>query len=89
MLLGVFGPWQIIAILTLLVVPVIILIAVFSSRAKHKAKAETLDSVRHQDNRKDETKYDKLEKLNKLRESGALTDEEFEAEKKKILNQSL
>lgn len=31
-------------------------------------------------------KYDELEKLNALRQSGAITDEEYEAEKKKILN---
>jgi cytochrome c biogenesis protein CcdA len=30
-------------------------------------------------------KYDNLEKLQKLKESGALTDEEFEKEKQKIL----
>ena len=30
--------------------------------------------------------YKKLEELNRLRQSGALTDEEFEQEKQKILN---
>ncbi len=85
MTLGVFGPWQIIAILIFLVVPVVILVIVFASRAKHKAKADTLDSIRTQENKKDQSKYAELERLNKLRESGALTEEEFEAEKKKIL----
>ncbi|WP_241311649.1 superinfection immunity protein [Chryseobacterium arthrosphaerae] len=31
-------------------------------------------------------KYEKLEKLNSLRSSGAINEEEFETEKKKILN---
>jgi hypothetical protein len=66
-------------------VPGIILIIVFASRAKHKAKADTLDSVMEQQNKKEQSKFDELEKLNKLRESGTLTQEEFEAEKKKIL----
>ncbi|MCI5055717.1 MAG: DUF4870 domain-containing protein [Flavobacteriales bacterium] len=32
------------------------------------------------------SKYDKIEQLNKLKKEGAITDEEFEAEKKKILS---
>lgn len=85
MTLGVFGPWQVIAILFFLLVPGIILIIVFSSRAKHKSKAETLDTVRKDSQKKSDSKYDQIEKLNKLRESGALSDEEFETEKKKVL----
>lgn len=85
MILGVLGPWQFIVISLLLVVPIVILVVVFSSRAKHKAKAETLDSLHKDSRRKEDSKYDQLEKLNKLKESGALSEEEFEAEKKKIL----
>ncbi|GAB5416644.1 MAG: hypothetical protein Crog4KO_21330 [Crocinitomicaceae bacterium] len=86
MTLGVFGPIQIIVILFFVIlIPGVVLIIVFSSRAKHKSKAETLDTVRKDTRKMSDSKYDQLEKLNKLRESGALTDEEFEAEKKKIL----
>ena len=85
MLHGVFGPWQIITVLFLFVVPLVIVILVFTSRAKHKARAETLDSVINESKSKSDVKFDQLEKLNKLRESGALTEEGFQAEKKKIL----
>jgi len=87
MLHGVFGPWQIITVLFLFVVPVVIVILVFTSRAKHKARAETLDSVIKESKSKSDAKFDQLEKLNKLRESGALTREEYDKEKKKILGQ--
>ena len=85
MLHGVFGPWQIITVLFLFVVPLVIVILVFTSRAKHKARAETLDSIRKDATSQNDSKFERLEKLNKLRESGALTQEEYEREKKKIL----
>lgn len=34
----------------------------------------------------DEEKFDKLERLNKLKQDGALTEEEFNREKARILN---
>lgn len=37
--------------------------------------------------KKTDDKYDKLEKLGKLRDDGILTEEEFQKEKKKILNE--
>lgn len=85
MLLGILGPWQLLFMLILLVIPIIVLIVIFASRAKHKARAETLNTVIKESKSKSEAKYDQLEKLNKLRESGALTQEEYEKEKKKIL----
>lgn len=88
MTLGVFGPWQIIAILIFLIVivaPIVVLIVVFSNRAKLKAQGETLDAVSQQNQKKEQAKFDELERLNKLRKDVALTDEEFEVEKKKIL----
>ena len=86
MILGVFGPWQMLAILFLfIIVPGVVLLIVFISRAKHKSRAETLDSVLKSNQTQQDEWYEKLEKLNKLKQSGALTEEEFEAEKKKIL----
>lgn len=107
-ILGVVGPWQLMAVLLFLGGIVVGIIAIFSSRAKHKARAETLDqlnssnrglsrtsSKREDSSRRNEMgvegkvrntdSLEKLERLNKLKESGALTEEEFNSEKKKII----
>jgi len=56
-----------------------------NKNTKNKAKADTLDSIVKTQNKNSIDPLDKIERLNKLRESGALTQEEFEKEKKKIL----
>lgn len=87
MILGVFGPWQILAILFILIViaGIVLLIVLLSNRANQKSRAATLDTTMRNAKSNPDAKYDQLEKLNKLKESGALTEEEFEAEKKKVL----
>jgi hypothetical protein len=91
-ILGVFGPWQVMVLLCLVALPIVLILVLVNSRAKHKGKAEALDSVITKSNSEqkseepDTTKVlDQLEKLNKLRESGALTQEEFNAQKAKLL----
>jgi len=83
-LLGVIGPWQLILLLAILGIPTLIIILVIKN-TKNKAKADTLDSIVKTQNKNSIDPLDKIERLNKLRESGALTQEEFEKEKKKIL----
>lgn len=56
-----------------------------ASRAKHKAKAETLESVSNKMPASSKDTLDQLERLNKLKESGALSEAEYEIEKHKIL----
>jgi len=85
MILGIIGPWQLMVLLLIPVLVIIGLIILFASRAKHKAKADTLDSVIKQKPSSNSNSLDQLERLNKLRESGALSDAEYEVEKKKIL----
>lgn len=86
-LLGVIGPWQLMILIGLLVFIGLIVgvVVLMNSRAKHKAKSEVLDSVVKTQSMNSTDHLDKIERLNKMRESGALTQEEFEAEKKKIL----
>ena len=51
-------------------------------------KTTTKQLISKKDNsKKDDEKYDRLLKLGKLKEAGLLTDEEFQKEKKKILNE--
>ena len=75
--LGVFGPWQIIAIIVAfgLVIGVALLLVFLIGRRSAK-KAPTVPNTDH---------LNKLERLNSLRESGALSEIEFEIEKRKIL----
>jgi uncharacterized membrane protein len=83
MILGVIGPVQLIIILVIIFVialPIVLLV----SRAKHKERANTLDSMLRNQHSQSEDKFEKLERLNKLRTSGALTEEEYEREKRKI-----
>lgn len=84
-ILGVFGPIQLVFLLVLLGIIIVIPVVLFSSRAKHKARANTLDEVLKHKQKNVEDPMDKIEKLNSLKVSGALTEEEFAAEKKKIL----
>lgn len=83
--LGIFGPIQLIFLVAIVVLGIIIPVVVFSSRAKHKARANTLDDVLRNQQPSNYDRLEKLERLNKLRESGALSDVEFDNEKKKIL----
>jgi len=86
MILGVFGPWQIIAILVFLAILAgVVLLIVFILRSTTKPSVENDDNLLEEKKSRDKDKFEVLERLNKLRESGALTDEEFEAEKKKVL----
>ncbi len=87
-LLSVIGPWQI----AVLLIPILIIVGLIVSRAKHKAKADALDSVlidksavlkKELDANKEV--LEQLEKLNQLKESGAITQEEFEAQKARLL----
>jgi competence protein ComGC len=90
-ILGIIGPFQLIFLLVLflIVAGFIALIVLIVKNAKNKSRANTLDDViRHQNmqsNAPQNDRLEKLERLNQLRNSGALTEEEFEAEKKKIL----
>lgn len=79
------GPWQIRLMLIILAILIpILLIILLVRNSKNKAKAETLGSVRKEETQSN--KLDQLEKLNQLKESGALTEEEFAEEKRKVLN---
>ncbi|MBK7128675.1 MAG: SHOCT domain-containing protein [Crocinitomicaceae bacterium] len=85
--MGIMGPWQTTIIVGVLgFIGLIIAVVVLSnSRAKHKAKSEALDTVVKTHSINSSDNLDKIERLNKMRESGALTQDEFESEKKKIL----
>lgn len=84
-LLGVFGPYQVIFIGILgLGLLVVLPIAIIASRAKHKARANTLEEMMNRQPSKDD-QMEKLDRLNKLRLSGALTEEEFAEQKKALL----
>lgn len=85
MILAVFGPWQLIVLLGLVLVVLVLPIYLIVSRAKHKARANTLDSIIHNQSSSNSNQLSQLERLNKLRESGALTDAEFEDQKRKVL----
>ena len=45
MILGVFGPWQIIAVLVIVVLPVVGIVLLVNSRAKHKGRAEAMKEM--------------------------------------------
>lgn len=84
-ILGVIGPYQMIILLVLVGLIIVLPIVLIVSRAKHKARANTLDDVLSRQNSTSDDRMEKLERLNKLRTSGALSEEEFEREKRKIL----
>lgn len=92
MILGVFGPWQLIVLLFLLIGIVVAIVVIFSSRAKHKAKAEAYSTILDSNQNakassqlNEDEKLAKLERLNKLKQDGALSEEEFAREKAKVL----
>jgi len=91
-ILGVFGPWQVIALLIIVVLPIVLVFTLRKSKAKQNANTQSLDStvvvnnnVSVEESNKPKDALDQLERLNKLRESGALTQEEFDAQKAKLL----
>ena len=60
----------------------------FSAKeANRKIKDEEADNISPDQLNDDQSLSDQLEKLNKLKESGVLTQEEFEKAKKKILEE--
>lgn len=85
-ILGVIGPYQMIILLVLVGLIIVLPIVLIVSRAKHKARANTLDDVLSRQNSTSDDRMEKLERLNKLRTSGALSEEEFEREKRKLLS---
>lgn len=85
-ILGAIGPWQMIIVLLLVGLIIVLPIVLIVSRAKHKARANTLDDVLSRQNSTSDDRMEKLERLNKLRTSGALSEEEFEREKRKLLS---
>ena len=59
----------------------------FSAKeANRKIKDEEGDNISPDQLNDDQSLSDQLEKLNKLKESGVLTEEEFEKAKNKLLN---
>ena len=59
----------------------------FSAKeANRKIKDEEQDNISPAQLNDDQSLSDQLEKLNKLKESGVLTEEEFEKAKNKLLN---
>tara|TARA_Y100000739_G_scaffold99883_1_gene85673 strand:- start:447 stop:713 length:267 start_codon:yes stop_codon:yes gene_type:complete len=59
----------------------------FSAKeANRKIKDEEADNISPDQLNDDQSLSDQLEKLNKLKESGVLTQEEFEKAKNKLLN---
>ena len=59
----------------------------FSAKeANRKIKGEEEDNISPDQLNDDQSLSDQLEKLNKLKESGVLTQEEFEKAKNKLLN---
>ena len=59
----------------------------FSAKeANRKIKDDEEDSISPDQLNDDQSLSDQLEKLNKLKESGVLTEEEFEKAKNKLLN---
>lgn len=84
-ILGSIGPWQMIILLALVGLVIVVPVILIVSRAKHKARANTLNDVMSRQPASSDDRMEKLERLNKLRTSGALSEEEFEQEKRKIL----
>jgi hypothetical protein len=75
--LGVFGPWQLIALLVFFGLIIGLVLLIISLARKSAAKKLLAPLSPHQ--------LDQLERLNKLKQSGALSEVEYEIEKRKIL----
>ena len=59
----------------------------FSSKeANRKVKDDNEDNISYDQPSDEQSLSDELEKLNKLKDSGVLTEEEFEKAKNKLLN---
>jgi uncharacterized membrane protein len=84
-ILGVFGPFQLLFLLIIVGLVIVVPVVLLVSRSKHKARANTLDDVLSRKATTSDDRMEKLERLNKLRTAGALSEEEFEKEKKRIL----
>lgn len=84
-ILGVIGPFQLLLLLVIALLVIGLPVYLLVSRAKYKAKSQLLDSQLN--SKTDQDHLAKLEKLNELRKSGVLSEEEFTIQKKKILNQ--
>ena len=82
--LGVLGPWQLIFVLLVLLIVGVVLLSI--NRTKHKSRAETLDEIVMKKADSSMERLNKLERLNAPRESGALSAEEYEMEKQRLLN---
>jgi hypothetical protein len=65
------GAFELIIIIAIIAFVVVLPIFLLVNRSKHKARANALDDVLRQQNHS-EDKYEKLERLNKLRANGAL-----------------
>jgi uncharacterized membrane protein len=84
-ILGVFGPFQLLFLLIIVGLVIVVPVVLLVSRSKHKARANTLDDVLSRKATTSDDRMEKLERLNKLRTAGALSEDEFEKEKKRIL----
>jgi septation ring formation regulator EzrA len=85
-LLGVIGPTQVLLGILIPIGIIALIVYLIMSNSKNKAKAQTLENVLSQQGNKNI--LDDLERLEKLKISGGLTEAEFEAEKRKLLNKS-
>ena len=83
-ILGMMGPGQLMLIGTVVIGIPVLIIYLIVSNSKNKAKADTLDSVLNKQSKPNV--LDELERLEKLKNSGSLTDAEFDSEKSKLLN---
>ena len=75
--LGVFGPWQLIAILLLLGIIAGIIVLIVKLTTRNSGNESTYQSATDP--------LDQLASLNKLKQDGALSEVEFEIEKRKVL----
>lgn len=84
-ILAIIGPFQLLFLLIIVGLVIVLPVVLLVSRSKHKARANTLDDVLSRKATTSDDRMEKLERLNKLRTAGALSEEEFEKEKKRIL----
>ncbi|MBK7127815.1 MAG: SHOCT domain-containing protein [Crocinitomicaceae bacterium] len=87
-LLGVLGPVQGLLSLLILAAPVIIMVIIINNsrtKTKNKPKSNTLDSIPEDESLASDDTYSKIQRLYKLYREGELSKEEFEAEKRKLI----